>query len=348
MRNPIVLLLVFVLSALLPFACSDDEPMPPKECPLTDCSAMGLDCGRITDANGQCFTCGQCRAPATCGGSGRANVCGCSARTQCEAGECGAADDGCGGVLECGGCAPPAECGAAGQPNRCAIVAAPGEACDGILTFCGSGYRCCAMSGRPSVCVEPFGGTMCPPSGVDLTLDQASLRRSLRLLERDVPGPMCPLFEGCQLTPGLRRVLRFEPTVVNTGTQAFALGSYNADNPLLVPDVCSSGFQMKLLTWRLLGSGEVVASGALRRTCVDDYNAHNPDPSPRLFDCSASNAGISAGWASLLRPESGCPNVDVTEVPAGAYVLELTVNGDRLIREFDYSNNVATATVTLP
>lgn len=315
---------------------------------MTDCSGMGLNCGRITDPNGQCFTCGLCTPPQTCGGSGRANVCGCVARTECEAGECGAADDGCGGTLECGSCAAPAECGAGGQPNRCAILAGAGEACDDILTFCGGSNRCCALAGRPPVCVQPLGQGQCPTSGIDLVVDQLALQRSIRVLQRNVPGPQCPLFEGCDITAGDRRLLRIEPTIVNTGTQAFALGDYNGENPLLLPDLCSTGYQMRLLTWRLLGEGQtVVASGTLRRTCVDDFQQRHPSAPDRIYDCSLSLAGISAGWASLLRPEAGCPNVDVTAVPAGDYVFELTVNRDGLIPEFDRSNNTATATITI-
>lgn len=315
---------------------------------MTDCSGMGLNCGRITDATGQCFVCGVCTPPSTCGGGGQANVCGCAPRVECEVGECGLASDGCGGTIECGACAAPAECGVGGRPNRCAIVAGPGEACDDTLTLCPSAYQCCAVPGRGSLCLEPLGSGLCPTSGIDLEVDAAALRRSVRVLEQNVPGPMCPLFEGCELAAGDRKLLRLEPTIVNTGTSAFSLGEYGDMNPLLTSDVCTDGYKIELLTWRLLREGQVEASGALRRTCVDDFEQRHPTAGRAQFNCSAMLAGISGGWASVLRPESGCRYVDVTTLPPGDYTLELAVNQGRKILELDYANNVATATVTIP
>src|SRR5204863_6216346 len=48
-------------------------------------------------------------------------------------------------------------------------------------------------------------------------------------------------------------------------------------------------------------------------------------------------------WAAL-----DCQWIDVTNVPAGSYILQITVNPDRILAESNYSNNVSFVPVTLP
>jgi hypothetical protein len=43
-----------------------------------------------------------------------------------------------------------------------------------------------------------------------------------------------------------------------------------------------------------------------------------------------------------------CQWVDVTNVPAGNYFLEITVNPDQILLESNYGNNTSTIPVTLP
>ncbi len=61
-------------------------------CCTPDCT--GKECGD----DGCGGSCGTCTAPQTCGGGGTVNVCGCTPRTTCPAGDnCGSVPDGCGG-----------------------------------------------------------------------------------------------------------------------------------------------------------------------------------------------------------------------------------------------------------
>ena len=83
--------------------------------PLTACPA-GDVCGQRADGCGGVLTCGTCTAPATCGGTGVSNQCGCAAATSCPAGDvCGSAPDGCGGMVTCGTCPAGETCSA----NQC-------------------------------------------------------------------------------------------------------------------------------------------------------------------------------------------------------------------------------------
>lgn len=121
-------------------ACIDGEPSEPVPnppdnpgggggggCQPKTCQQLGFDCGEVaSDGCGGTLNCGTCVAPSTCGGGGKANVCGCMPRTQCtfEEGECGVAPNGCGGFISCGTCQEPEVCGARGQANTCGIPTA--------------------------------------------------------------------------------------------------------------------------------------------------------------------------------------------------------------------------------
>jgi hypothetical protein len=94
-------------------------------CVPTTCEKQGTECGPQGDGCGGIIPdCGQCVAPATCGGGGSPSKCGggdsgsCVPKTCADYGiECGTAGDGCGHVIACGTCEFPLTC--AGVPGKC-------------------------------------------------------------------------------------------------------------------------------------------------------------------------------------------------------------------------------------
>lgn len=89
----------------------------------TDCAAEGKDCGIISDNCSDTLDCGTCTAPNVCGGSGTANVCGCTPTTCAAlAKNCGNVGDSCGGTLSCGSCGANETCSSA---NVCVSQTAP-------------------------------------------------------------------------------------------------------------------------------------------------------------------------------------------------------------------------------
>ena len=58
--------------------------------------------------------------------------------------------------------------------------------------------------------------------------------------------------------------------------------------------------------------------------------------------------GISVGWADEYSDWLDCQYIDVTRVPGGNYILQVTVNPSGVIAEKNYSNNVARVPVTIP
>src|SRR2546426_2078544 len=95
--------------------------IPPPSCAPVTCAALGKNCGSLSDGCGGTLNCGTCSGSQTCGGGGKANVCGPCTPTTCAARgkNCGGIPNGCGGWLNCGTCSGTETCGGAGTANLC-------------------------------------------------------------------------------------------------------------------------------------------------------------------------------------------------------------------------------------
>jgi hypothetical protein len=142
-------------------------------CVPKTCAELGFTCGPAGDGCGGLIECGNCVAPATCGGGGKPSQCGgnnnCTPATSCPALiKCGPTGDGCGGVLQCGSCAAPTTCGGGGTSSQCGGMGACvpttcalknvncgpiGDGCGGLLQ-CGSCItpETCGGGGVPGQC----------------------------------------------------------------------------------------------------------------------------------------------------------------------------------------------------
>jgi len=163
----------------------------PGQCVPRTCTELSATCGPMGDGCGGVIQCGNCTAPATCGGGGKPSNCGgntsCIPKTCTDLGAtCGPASDGCGGLVQCGSCAAPQTCGGGGTPSVCGgnsgcvpktctsagIGCGPmGDGCGGIVQ-CGncSTPETCGGGGKPSVCGDGLsdagdsgGGSHCVP-----------------------------------------------------------------------------------------------------------------------------------------------------------------------------------------
>ena len=57
--------------------------------------------------------------------------------------------------------------------------------------------------------------------------------------------------------------------------------------------------------------------------------------------------GIQRGWADVYTSHLPCQFIDVTDVPDGAYTLEIELNADRTLVELDYDNNLISIPIEL-
>jgi hypothetical protein len=132
--------LEFMLFDLASCIAPDTGPQPASCTAATTCAAQGANCGSIPDGCGGTLDCGQCTAPAFCGGGG-ANKCGGAGCTQetCSSQSlaCGLAGDGCGGQLSCGDCPAGQTCGGGGTPGQCGTGACTPTTCAAAHANCG-------------------------------------------------------------------------------------------------------------------------------------------------------------------------------------------------------------------
>jgi len=223
-----------------------------------------------------------------------------------------------------------------------------GLACAGDLLCCAP----CCVPGTPAVCTPAesndagIGVGQCPLP--DLTVDLDDLRPSVTLERQQFDPTSCEIQEGCIEAAGERRLLSFTTTTPNFGTADLALGD-PATSPLFEWSPCHGHYHFKgYARYRLLdASGTVVVRGRKQAFCLTDLRRYDSFPLARpngQFDCN----GISRGWADIYGNGLACQYLDITNVPAGSYTLEITVNPDRVVPELRYDNNTVTVPVVIP
>ncbi len=152
----------------------------------------------------------------------------------------------------------------------------------------------------------------------------------------------CLLNEGCVTGLGSRRVVRFGSRTGNIGNADFLLGRPEAGNPYWTFDACHDAYDLVGFAFYELfdAAGVRVLTGVKNGFCIRDSEPWELEGGPfcRSFDCNGQ--GIGQGCADNYGSELQCQWVDITGVPAAAYLLRVTVNANRSIAELDYSNNV--------
>jgi hypothetical protein len=136
--------------------------------PLT-CAAYPSSCGpQSNGCGGLTASCNPCAAPATCGGSGKAGVCGVPEGGSCTPltcatypGICGQQSDGCGHLtVDCNPCPMGQSCGGGGTPGQCG--APPSGAC--VPETCSAQNINCGPAGDGCGNVIASCGTCTPPA----------------------------------------------------------------------------------------------------------------------------------------------------------------------------------------
>lgn len=214
-------------------------------------------------------------------------------------------------------------------------------------------------------CDERFcGGVCCPESAAcvddqcllpDLRANQDAVERSLIIRKQTFSENACEVEEQCITGPGKRRLLQFEGRIENVGTGDLNPGR-EENNPLFEYSQCHDHFHFLDFTdYKLLNAdGSVAVQGHKQSFClvdmepVADYESPvfgevvHPEPGPS--GCSY----LSAGWADIYSVGTPCQWVDVTDVPAGDYMLQVSVNPSGKIAEGNVQNNVVQVAVHIP
>ena len=216
-------------------------------------------------------------------------------------------------------------------------------------------------------CVDPRG---CP----DLIVDATRLAQTVFEKTSFAPNS-CAVIEG-EVERGPRKLLRFNFATPNLGPGDLVVGN-PVDNPDWFDfDTCHGHphfleyADYRLWTvdgytaWKglrdantdtlpsvLLASRPDVAaqmvSGRKFGFCTIDSVPYSTTQPAKYTSC-LNNQGISVGWADIYGYQLDGQWIDITDVVPGTYVLEGEVNAERFFEESNYSNNSATAIVTIP
>lgn len=226
-------------------------------------------------------------------------------------------------------------------------------------------------------CRDPRG---CP----DLVPDQAKLAAQWFADFLQFDNDDCAVVEGCNQA-GARLLLRFTYNTANLGAGDLIIGDPTApeNQPFYEVAECHrhlhfqeyadyrlwtlSGYSAwqalraanpGALSSTLLQANPAVAAqmlvGRKQGFCVIDLLPANTAGSgqlrpgqPKYVSC-ARNQGISNGYADEYIFLLDCQWIDVTDVRAGNYILELEANPERLFVESNYANNFAAVEVQVP
>jgi hypothetical protein len=187
---------------------------------------------------------------------------------------------------------------------------------------------------------------------IDFEIDATALENSMGIEERDFLASDCAVLEGTLGGTGRRRLLTFDTVVVNWGQLDVHIGDPAAPVAPLVPadfvySPCHDHYHfVDFIRYRLLSGASEVAVGYKQAFCLRDNAAYTPLHA-RGYECD--DQGISAGWSDVYDHRLDGQWIDITDVPAGDYVLEATVNAAGKIPEVhDVRPNTITVSVTIP
>jgi hypothetical protein len=184
---------------------------------------------------------------------------------------------------------------------------------------------------------------------IDMTLVAADMQQSAYTETINFPANSCALDEMCVNAAGDRRLLRFDSITPNVGAIDFIVG-----NPIDNPDhfewaPCHQHYHfLNYANYRLLdGMGNEIATGHKQSFALIDLMQFLDNAGPGKYPLFDGTQGITVGWADVYSSGLDCQWIDITDVPAGDYQLEIEINFEQLIPESDYANNLILLDVTI-
>ncbi|WP_367874854.1 lysyl oxidase family protein [Luteolibacter sp. Populi] len=147
---------------------------------------------------------------------------------------------------------------------------------------------------------------------------------------------------------GQRRLLRYTTEVRNVGSLDMVMPAPE-DNPFFEYHACHGHYHFKGFAGsRLLDleGNELKVSRKVSFCLLDNIRWERGAKTVKKYNCGSQ--GIQAGWGDVY--DSGLPGqwIEIGDLPAGDYQLELTVNPDGILTESNYENNVVRIPVTIP
>ena len=182
----------------------------------------------------------------------------------------------------------------------------------------------------------------------DLVVDPQRFVSQMEIVDRLFQEGGCALEEGAVGAPGVRRILRFDTVVMNSGDGDLVLGDRSdPNNPFaeffeFAP--CHGHFHIRdFSVYELLNLDRTVVVAAHKQGfCMEDSLKYDGGKS-KGFNCEFQ--GITSGWGDWYFKQLTGQWIDITGVPEGDYIVRVSIN---LINTFDeganrYANAVETS-----
>jgi hypothetical protein len=149
--------------------------------------------------------------------------------------------------------------------------------------------------------------------------------------------------DGC-VTPGERRLLRFDLLMQNVGDQDLVIGPPAVRPDLFVFSASHNHYHMRdFVEYRLLDiQAEDVKENYKQAICFfDSVRIADWARGDRQFHPGMCNQdqGLSAGWADLYRASIPCQYIVIDDVEDGSYSLLATANAQRIVGEATHIDN---------
>ena len=173
----------------------------------------------------------------------------------------------------------------------------------------------------------------------DLVVDPQRFVSQMEIVDRVFSEGSCAIEEGAVGAPGVRRILRFDTVVMNSGDGDLVVGDRSdPNNPFaeffdFAP--CHGHFHIRdFSVYELLSvDRQVVVAANKMGFCMEDSLKYDGAKS-KGFDCAFQ--GITSGWGDWYFKQLTGQWIDITGVPEGDYIVRVRIN---LVNTFDEGSN---------
>jgi hypothetical protein len=182
----------------------------------------------------------------------------------------------------------------------------------------------------------------------DLVVDPLRFVSQMQIVDRRFEDSSCALAEKAVGGKGYRRVLRFNTVVINSGDGDLVLGARNDPNNPFAKSFefapCHGHFHVRDFSiYELLSlDRQTVVASHKQGFCVEDSLKYGSTQG-KGFNCEFQ--GISSGWGDRYSRQLTGQWIDITDVPAGDYILRVRINPENLFDEGEnrYTNALETS-----
>jgi hypothetical protein len=190
----------------------------------------------------------------------------------------------------------------------------------------------------------------------DLAIDPQRFVAQMEIIDRVFAPDDCAIAEGVVGGAGIRRLLRFDTVLMNRGDGDLVVGDRSDPNnpyaPYFVFHECHGHYHIRDFSiYELLTLDRtVVVTGTKQGFCFEDSFKYEDGGKSHGYDCG--DQGITSGWGDWYYKQLVGQWIDITDVPAGEYIVRVSINTGQFSPIFDEGqnlySNVTEVRVTIP